>query len=123
MKPLFGIQKHTRTPLDQQTMDEEAAASAMPVGEEQENKENENANDEPKTDAAMEEEASQSAAVEEPVEKNKPEKKVRRRKKGLYQAIRKQIEFYFSDANLAKDRFMQKITSNTDGNGNIIFDG
>jgi len=34
-------------------------------------------------------------------------KKVRRRKKLLHAAIRTQMEFYFSDANLSKDRFMQ----------------
>ena len=38
-------------------------------------------------------------------------KKVRRRKKALYKAIRRQVEFYFSDANLSKDRFMQKSLS------------
>ena len=34
-------------------------------------------------------------------------KKVRKRKKALYSAIRDLMEFYFSDANISKDRFMQ----------------
>lgn len=38
-----------------------------------------------------------------------PVKKIRRRKKQLYEAIRKQMEFYFSDANLTKDRFLGKL--------------
>ena len=36
-------------------------------------------------------------------------KKVRRRKKTLYKNIRNQMEFYFSDANVTKDRFLGKL--------------
>lgn len=36
-------------------------------------------------------------------------KKVRHRKKQLYKSIRNQMEFYFSDANLTKDRFLGKL--------------
>jgi len=43
---------------------------------------------------------------ESPIE-NVKLKKTRRRKKALHTAIRNQMEFYFSDANLSKDRFMQ----------------
>lgn len=35
-----------------------------------------------------------------------PKKRVRHRKKLLYENIRKQMEFYFSDANISKDRFL-----------------
>nr|CAH0106154.1 unnamed protein product [Daphnia galeata] len=35
--------------------------------------------------------------------------KIRKRKKGMHTAIINQMEFYFSDANLSKDRFMQNV--------------
>lgn len=33
----------------------------------------------------------------------------RKRKKQFYNAIRNQMEFYFGDANLSKDRFLKKL--------------
>lgn len=33
----------------------------------------------------------------------------RKRKKQFFNAIRNQMEFYFSDANLSKDRFLKKL--------------
>lgn len=33
----------------------------------------------------------------------------RKRKKQYYNAIRNQMEFYFSDANLSKDRFLKRL--------------
>lgn len=38
-----------------------------------------------------------------------PLKKPRKRKKQIYNLIRLQMEFYFSDANLSKDRFLKKL--------------
>lgn len=38
-------------------------------------------------------------------------KRPRNRKKHLYNTILQQMEFYFSDANLAKDRFLSTIIS------------
>jgi len=46
-----------------------------------------------------------------PIEKNE---KDRSRKKQLFQAIRKQMEFYFSGPNLARDRFMSKLLQEND---------
>ncbi|KAJ0175419.1 hypothetical protein K1T71_008578 [Dendrolimus kikuchii] len=41
-----------------------------------------------------------------------PKKRVRHRKKQLYENILKQMEFYFSDANLSKDRFLGEQVKN-----------
>ncbi|XP_071455738.1 la-related protein 7 [Hetaerina americana] len=46
---------------------------------------------------------------DESKEKESEVKRVRRRRKKAYQAIRQQMEFYFSDANLTKDRFLSKL--------------
>lgn len=42
-------------------------------------------------------------------------KKSRKRKKQLFNQIRQQIEFYFSDANLSKDRFLKKLMEKDSG--------
>ena len=42
-------------------------------------------------------------------------KKPRKRKKQQYNEIRQQIEFYFSDASLSKDRFLKKLISEDPG--------
>lgn len=39
-------------------------------------------------------------------------KKGRHRKKQLYTSILQQMEFYFSDSNLSKDRFLGKLLKN-----------
>lgn len=43
---------------------------------------------------------------------NNPRKRVRHRKKQLYENVKKQMEFYFSDANLSKDRFLGDLVKN-----------
>ncbi|CAH0407091.1 unnamed protein product [Chilo suppressalis] len=43
---------------------------------------------------------------------NRLRKRVRHRKKKLYENILKQMEFYFSDANLTKDRFLGDLVKN-----------
>lgn len=52
-----------------------------------------------------------SEVVEED-QTTKPEKKIRRRKRKLYKAILTQMEFYFSDSNLRKDKFLLNIIEN-----------
>ena len=47
--------------------------------------------------------------------------KIRKRKKGMHTAIINQMEFYFSDANLSKDRFMQNVIKEGPGNIFVIF--
>jgi len=46
-------------------------------------------------------------------------KKTRRRKKALHTSIKNQMEFYFSDANLSKDRFMQNAIKEGSGKDSI----
>lgn len=38
----------------------------------------------------------------------------RKRKKQFFNKIRKQMEFYFGDANLSKDRFLKKLLGEND---------
>lgn len=45
----------------------------------------------------------------EPEEKEPPPKKFRQRKKLKFNLIRKQMEFYFGDANLARDRYVMQL--------------
>lgn len=42
----------------------------------------------------------------------KQAKKTRKRKKAKINEIRQQMEFYFSDANLSKDRFLNQLVAN-----------
>lgn len=50
-----------------------------------------------------------------------PTKKSRTRKKTLHAAIRKQMEFYFSDANLARDRFLGNLVKQDPSNNISLF--
>ncbi|XP_049940751.1 la-related protein 7 [Schistocerca serialis cubense] len=47
-----------------------------------------------------------TVTVEEEEHRRKPEDEVRRRKKRTYKALKNQMEFYFGDANLTKDKFL-----------------
>lgn len=42
----------------------------------------------------------------------KAAKRIRKRKKQKINEIRQQMEFYFSDSNLSKDRFLNQLISN-----------
>ncbi len=42
----------------------------------------------------------------------KAAKRIRKRKKRQINEIRQQMEFYFSDANLTKDRFLNQLVAN-----------
>lgn len=54
----------------------------------------------------LEEEAKAVDQAEDTKLEYSPRKRIRPRKKQLYENILKQMEFYFSDANLTKDRFL-----------------
>ncbi|XP_053612634.1 la-related protein 7 isoform X2 [Plodia interpunctella] len=56
-----------------------------------------------------ESESADVETVEETKHENNHRKRVRHRKKQLYENILKQMEFYFSDANLNKDRYLGEL--------------
>ncbi|XP_062527560.1 la-related protein 7 isoform X3 [Bombyx mori] len=51
-------------------------------------------------------------ADQNPKHENSARKRVRHRKKLIYEKILKQMEFYFSDANLTKDRYLGELVKN-----------
>lgn len=61
-------------------------------------------------EVAQKSEATPVQEIQEPrVITKTAKRKVRRRKKKLFKSIRDQMEFYFSDANLRKDRYMNEL--------------
>lgn len=54
----------------------------------------------------------EEATEQEPKQEHSPRKRIRHRKKHLYDNILKQMEFYFSEANLSKDRFLGDLVKN-----------
>ncbi|XP_023298021.2 la-related protein 7 [Lucilia cuprina] len=57
---------------------------------------------------AVAEEVTNVSMAEEPAEEGEHKKSYRKRKRHYYNAIRAQMEFYFGDANLTKDRFLKQ---------------
>lgn len=47
-------------------------------------------------------------------------KKSRKRKKRIYNGIRETMEFYFSDANLSKDRFLMRLIDADPGKNSLL---
>lgn len=55
-----------------------------------------------------------NAAAAEPSDKKEMEKKKRSRVKQLLSEVKKQVEFWFGDVNLSKDRFLKKLMEESD---------
>lgn len=55
-----------------------------------------------------------NAAAAEPSNKKEMEKKKRSRVKQLLSEVKKQVEFWFGDVNLSKDRFLKKLMEESD---------
>lgn len=53
--------------------------------------------------------SSSATSLQDSSSSKSEKRKVRRRKKKLFKSIRDQMEFYFSDANLRKDRYMNEL--------------
>ncbi|XP_065307976.1 la-related protein 7 [Dermacentor albipictus] len=58
--------------------------------------------------------SSSGTSLQESSTSKSEKRKVRRRKKKLFKSIRDQMEFYFSDANLRKDRYMNELVMKDD---------
>lgn len=66
-------------------------------------------------DAETDDSSAAGAKVSATPPAGKHMKKTRKRKKQMFNQIRQQIEFYFSDANLSKDRFLKKLMEKDPG--------
>uniref|UniRef100_A0AAX7SMM5 La-related protein 7 n=1 Tax=Astatotilapia calliptera TaxID=8154 RepID=A0AAX7SMM5_ASTCA len=62
----------------------------------------------------VEKKSATNAAAAEPSDKKEMEKKKRSRVKQLLSEVKKQVEFWFGDVNLSKDRFLKKLMEESD---------
>lgn len=95
-----------------ETANNESSTTALPVATTEEVEASNNNSGEPNADNDND---GDDATGDKATQDKAGGKKSRKRKKHIYNSIRETMEFYFSDANLSKDRFLMKLINENAG--------